>query len=335
MKIVYFYEEESEKALFQESLVGDEIVFLKGTVQDNQNYQDETAEAIVVFVNSQVTAEDMKRFPNLKFIATRSTGFDHIDLSEAKNRNITISNVPTYGENTVAEFSFALLLALARKIYPAYNRVVEKGSFSQEGLKGFDLSGKTIGIVGAGNIGKHSIAIANGFGMEVIAFDAYRNEEFAQNANFKYVEFDQLLSSADIISLHVPLNPHTRHLINKENISKIKKGAILINTSRGEVVETEAIVEALEKGILSGAGLDVLEEEGLMDDEISLIFQEHPNPESLKTVLANQYLIDHPQVIITPHIAFDTQEAINRIFNTSIENLKAFGKGNPINLVKN
>ncbi|MDD2935421.1 MAG: NAD(P)-dependent oxidoreductase [Candidatus Pacebacteria bacterium] len=333
MKIVYFYEEGKEKDYFSEKLSGNEIVFLKGTTQDNVAYKDEQAEMLVVFVNSPVGIDEMNRFPNLKFIVTRSTGFDHIDLEEAKKRNIKVSNVPTYGENTVAEFSFALLLSLTRKIYPAYNRIVEQGSFSQEGLRGSDLAGKTIGIVGVGNIGKHSIRMANGFGMKVIAFDIKRDEDFAKELNFEYSDFDDLLSESDIISLHVPLNPHTRHLINKENISKIKKGAILINTSRGEVVETDAVVEALEKGILSGAGLDVLEEENLMNDEVSLLTQEHPNPDTLKTVLENQYLIDHPQVIITPHNAFNTQEAIERIFSVTVENIKAFEKNDPINLV--
>lgn len=333
MKIVYFYEEESDKEFFLEKMGDNEPVFLRGTIQNNSDYVDDTAEALVIFIDSLIGAKEMDRFPNLKFIATRSTGFDHIDLEEAERRKITVSNVPSYGENTVAEFAFALLLNISRNIYPAYNRVLEEGSFSQDGLEGFDLAGKTMGVVGAGNIGKHTINMANGFGMKVIAFDVHRDDELAEKLNFTYADFDELLESSDIISLHVPLNPHTRHLINKENISKIKKGAILINTSRGEVVETEAVVEALEKDILAGAGLDVLEEEGLMSDELSLIFQKHPNPEELKIVLANQYLIDHPRVIITPHIGFNTQEAIGRIFATTVENILAFINREPMNIV--
>ncbi|MBU4480226.1 hydroxyacid dehydrogenase [Patescibacteria group bacterium] len=333
MKITYFYQDESEKEYFSEKLEGFEIEFLKGTIQENSDYKDDKTEIISVFVKSNIGVEEMDKFPNLKLIATRSTGFNHIDLEEAKKRNIAVSNVPAYGENTVAEFAFALLLALSRKIYTAYNNVLERGDFSQKELKGFDLKGKTIGIVGGGNIGKCSIKIAKGFDMNVIVFDVRRDEDFAKKLGFEYVEFDELLQNSDIISLHVPLNPHTQHLINRENISKIKKGTYLINTSRGEVVETVALVEALEKGILAGAGLDVLEEEEFMGEETGLIFDEHPNPEELKNVLANQYLIDHPQVIITPHNAFNTKEAVERIFATTVENIQSFGKGNPVNLV--
>jgi D-lactate dehydrogenase len=334
MKITYFYQDESEKDFFSKNLEDFEIDFVKGTIQENENHKDDKTEIISVFIKSHIGAEEMDRFPNLKMIATRSTGFNHIDLEEAKKRNIIVSNVPTYGENTVAEFAMALLLMLSRKTYTAYNNILERGDFSQKGLTGFDLKGKTIGIIGGGNIGKHIIKMAKGFDMNVIVFDVHRDEEFEKKAGFQYVEFEYLLSNSDIISLHVPLNPHTEHLINKENISKIKKGAYLINTSRGEVVETEALVEALEKGILAGAGLDVFEEEGYMADETSLIFDEHPNPESLKIVLANQYLIDHPDVIITPHNAFNTKEAIERIFKTTTENIKAFKKGTPKNKVE-
>lgn len=333
MKIAYFYQDESEKDYFSENLNGFDINFLKGTIQENENYSDNEVNIICVFVKSFIGAEEMNRFPNLKFIATRSTGFDHIDLEEAEKRGILVSNVPAYGENTVAEFSMALILTLSRKIYTAYNNILEKGDFSQKGLTGFDLKDKTIGIVGVGNIGKHMIQMAKGFDMNVIAFDVRRDDDFAKKLGFQYVEFDDLLKNSDIISLHVPLNPHTQHLINKENISKIKKGAYLINTSRGEVVETPALIEGLEKGILAGAGLDVLEEEGFMG-HTELLFSEHTNSDSLKTVLANQYLIDHPQVIITPHNAFNTKEAIERIFLTTIENINNFAKNTPTNLVK-
>ena len=333
MKIAYFYQDESEKDYFSKNLESFEFDFVQGSIKDNPEYKNEETEVLSIFVDSDIDAGVMDKFPNLKFIATRSTGFDHIDLDEAKKRGIIVSNVPTYGENTVAEFAFALLTNLARKIYNSYDRVRESGSFSQEGLKGFDLRGKTIGIVGVGNIGRHSIRIGKGFGMNVVAFDVNKDEDFAKEVGFKYVDFDELLQVSDVISLHVPLNPHTQHLINLENISKIKKGAYLINTSRGEVVETEALVVALEKGILAGAGLDVLEEESFMGHEVDLLSEDHPNPEALKTVLQNQYLIDHPQVIITPHNAFNTTEAIERIFETTVKNIKAFESGKVINVV--
>ncbi|VAW13525.1 D-3-phosphoglycerate dehydrogenase, partial [hydrothermal vent metagenome] len=216
-----------------------------------------------------------------------------------------------------------------------YSRVLEEGKFTPEGLRGFDLKGKTIGVVGTGNIGANAVKIAHGFDMKIIAFDIKKNEELEKKFDIEYVEFDELLSQSDIISLHAPYNKHTHHMINADNIEKIKKGAYLINTARGGLIETKALVLGLEKGILAGAGLDVLEEEGNMVDDTELIFGEHPNPESLRILLANQYLIDHPQVLITPHNAFNTKEAIERIIDTTIENIQAFKKGAPINVINN
>ncbi|MFC1802064.1 NAD(P)-dependent oxidoreductase [Patescibacteria group bacterium] len=334
MKTICFYKNQWEKDYLSENLEGGEMIFLEGSISDHPDFSDSEVEVLTVFVKSHIGAEELDRFPNLKFIATRSTGFDHINLEEADKRGIVVSNVPTYGENTVAEFAFALLLNLSRKICSSYKRVLEQGSFSQESLSGFDLRGKTIGIIGAGNIGRHSIRIAKGFGMEVLAFDIKKDEEFAKEVGFKYADFDEILQTADIISLHVPYNPHTHHLINKENISSIKQGVYLINTSRGAVVETSALVEALEKGILAGAGLDVLEEEGYMGNDTELLADDHPDPETLKVLLSNQYLIDHPNVIITPHNAFQTKEAIERIFKTTVENIKAFEEGEPKNVVE-
>lgn len=334
MKIVYFSREDWEQDYVKGKLLADSITFFKGTMQDYSTYEDEEAEVISVFVKSYVGKEEMDRFPRLKFIAARSTGFDHIDIEEAEKRGIVVSNVPFYGANTVAEHTFALLLSISRRIYESYNRVVKDGVFSSKGLRGFDLKGKTIGIIGTGSIGSYSIRIAKGFGMNIIAFDVNRNEELSEKLGFRYVDFDELLSSSDFISLHAPENKHTHHMINMGNIEKIKNGAYLINTSRGALVETRAIIFALEKGILAGAGLDVLEEEGYMDDDTQLIVEEHPNPESLQTLLANQYLIDHPRVLITPHNAFNTKEAFERIVDTTINNIHSFEKGEPVNIVK-
>lgn len=333
MKLVYFYNEEWEKEYVAGKLSGFEVDFLQGTVQSHADYRNDDAEMLAVFVNSHVGAAEMDRFPKLKFIAARSTGFDNIDLPEAEKRGIVVSNVPTYGENTVAEFAFALLLALSRKIYDSYKRIEDTGSFSKDGLTGFDLKGKTIGVVGTGHIGLNSIAIAKGFGMNVIAFDVFRNEEQADKLGFSYVAFDDLLGKSDIITLHAPYNPHTHHMINKENVMKIKPGAYVINTARGGLIETDSLVWGLEKGIIAGAGLDVLEEEEYTGDEVALLMQEHPKAEDLKVLLENHYLIDHPRVIITPHNAFNTREAITRILDTSIGNLGAFSDGNPVNIV--
>jgi D-lactate dehydrogenase len=175
--------------------------------------------------------------------------------------------------------------------------------------------------------------MANGFGMKVVGFDAYPNADLAQKLEFTYLPLEELLATSDIITIHVPYNKDTRHLINKENIGKIKKGAYLINTARGAIVETEAIVDALKNETLAGAGLDVLEEEGDMSDELSLLTSPHPKEEQLKIALENHYLIDHPRVIVTPHNAFNTKEAVERILDTTIENIKNFSAGSPTNVV--
>lgn len=333
MKIIYFSREEWEEDYVRGRLLSDDITFFKGPIKDYPTYRDDSADILSVFVKSRIGKEELDRFPNLKLIATRSTGFDHIDLDEAARRGIVVSNVPFYGANTVAEHAFALLLTLSRRVYESYDRVLKEGVFSPEGLRGFDLKGKTVGIVGTGNIGSHAIRIAKGFGMNVLAFDVRRNDELARELGFEYVSFEDLLSRSDIISLHAPYNEHTHHMINAGNIETIKRGAYLINTARGGLVETRALILALERGILAGAGLDVLEEEGYMGDDTELLIEEHPNPESLRTLLANQYLIDHPRVIITPHNAFNTKEAFERIVDTTIRNIEAFEKGEPINVV--
>ncbi len=296
-------------------------------------------EVISVFVNSEVTKEVMEKFQNLKLIVTRSTGYDHIDLEYCKEKGITVAFVPGYGDNTVAEFAFALILNLTRKMYESIDHLKETGAFSYKGFRGMDLKKKTIGVIGTGRIGKESINIAKGFGMNVIAYDPYPNEEYAKQIGFIYVSLNELLKNSDVITIHTPLNDGTFHLLNMGNISLIKKGAYLVNTARGGIVETEALVYALEKGILAGVGLDVLEEEGEVKDEMKFLkedetvnvmetlgglLKEQNTTEKLKTVIANHILMKMPNVLITPHNAFNTQEALERILNTTLENIKGF-----------
>ncbi|MCK4386958.1 MAG: hydroxyacid dehydrogenase [Candidatus Pacebacteria bacterium] len=334
MKIIFFYNEEWEREYFGSRIGVDfEIKFVKGVVQEHPELKDEEAEVLCVFVGSRVDKEAMDRFPKLKLIATRSTGFDHIDIEEARRRNIAVSNVPAYGSATVAEFAFALLLALSRKIFPAYEQVLRKGSFSKEGLRGFDLAGKTLGVLGVGKIGRHLIKIARGFEMNVLAFDTNPDEQFSQKMGFEYVDFETLLRQADIISLHLPYNSRTHHILNGEAFSKMKKGVYIINTSRGGVIETETLVKALRDGVVAGAGLDVLEAEIYMGDELKLLKEKQSKAKDIETVLNNQYLIDHPNVIITPHNAFNTQEALERIFRTTAKNIKYFAEGEVKNKV--
>ena len=272
-----------------------------------------------VFMDSPVDAAVIAALPELKFIATLSTGFDHIDLAAAAARGIPVSSVPAYGENTVAEFAFALILALSRKIREASARVKTEHKFTTDGLTGFDLAGKTIGVVGTGRIGKHAVHMAKGFGMNVVAYDVYHDDAFAKEMGFPYLSLEDLLKTSDIITVHAPYLPSTHHLINSGNIGLVKKGAYIINTARGAIVETAAIVSAFKSGQLGGAGLDVLEEEAAMKaGDMSL----------------DADLVQLPNVIVTPHNAFNTNEAFLRILDTTIDNIVAFVNGAPTNVVK-
>ncbi len=286
--------------------------------------QETDFDVLSVFVNSRLTREVLAKFPNLKFIATRSTGYDHIDLAAAKERGITVSYVPGYGDNTVAEFAFGLILNLTRKIYQGIDQIKESGSFSLAGLRGVDLKGKTIGIVGTGRIGREMVKIAKGFGMQVLAYDPFPNKEFATEMGYEYLPLEEVLGRSDVVSLHCPYNKDTHHLINQKNIGAIKKGAILINTARGGLVETDALIAALQNGALGGVGLDVLEEEGETKDELAYLSQGHPKEEELKTMLQNHILMEMPNVLITPHNAFNSQEALQRILNTTLDNIQGF-----------
>lgn len=338
MKTAFFESDKEEKDFLSQNeklkSSGVEPVFFEGFLNKDNIPGDKDFEALSVFVGSELDAETLGSFENLKFIATRSTGFDHIDLGYCKEKGIKVSNVPSYGENTVAEYAFALLLNLSRRIGEAYENVRDDGDWSVKGLQGFDLKGKTIGIVGTGNIGKNSVKIAHGFGMNILASDVRQDEELVRDYAVKYVDLDELLENSDIVTLHVPYLKSTHHLINGDNIRKMKEGAYLINTSRGPVVETEALVNALQEKRLGGAGLDVLEEEGITKDEFGFLLAKGETEGDLKTVIANHVLIDMPNVIVTPHNAFNTRSAWERILNTTVDNLVSFKEGKSVNLVE-
>ncbi len=334
MKIHYFAGEAWEEEYVREKIQNEELIFHSGAFSAYPDLIDPDATALCTFIESPIGEAELNRFPSLRLIATRSTGFDHIDLEATKARGIVVVNVPSYGENTVAEFTFALILSLSRRV-PEASEKVRTGSFSPNDLRGFDLAGKTIGVVGCGHIGMHVIKMANGFGMKVLGYEVHPTPGVAEQNNFTYASLPDLLASSDIITLHVPYNAHTHHLINRDNIHTIKKGAYLINTARGAIVETEALVDALKNDILAGAGLDVLEEEGDLVDETALLSAPHPNEGALRITLENHYLIGHPRVIVTPHVAFNTIEAMKRILDTTIDNIQRFSAGSPANIVLN
>lgn len=333
MKIIIFEAEGWEQEAFSEFQKTDDIVLLQEKLSGKNVEKYADAEIISTFIYSDLRNEILSQLPNLKLIATRSTGYDHIDTQFCQAHDIAIANVPEYGENTVAEHVFALLLGLSHKLVEAAERT-RRGDFTLAGLQGFDLFDKTLGVIGTGNIGQCVIKIARGFGMKVVAFDVHQDKALAEELNFEYLPLNDLLQRADILTLHVPANKHTHHLISDEQFNQMKEGVILINTSRGSVVHIEALVRALAVGKVAAAGLDVLPDEPTIREESELLHSFYHEQHNLKTLLADSVLLRLRNVIITPHSAFYTKGAIYRIINTTIENIKAFIKGKPQNLIK-
>ena len=278
-------------------------------------------EILGVFVDSKIDKSVFEALPKLKMITTFSTGFDHIDLAEAKKRKVTVCNVPTYGENTVAQHAMSLMLALSRKLFQSV-KIVKEGIYDYHNLCGFDLKGKTIGIIGTGHIGIHLIDMLAGFEATVIGYDAFPNPELEKTHKFQYVSLNKLYNNSDIISLHVPLFPTTYHMIDKSAVKKMKDGVYIINTARGGLTDPEALVWGLENNKIAGVGTDVLEEETYFQNPQKVLNLK--NTEELRRTLMENVLIDHPNTIVTPHNAFNSVEALKRIIDTSLANIKAF-----------
>jgi len=279
--------------------------------------------AVCLFANDHADATTMMAFAHMgiRLVALRSAGFNNVDVQAAASHGITVARVPAYSPHAVAEHAFALLLALNRKVHRAYNRVRE-GNFSLEGLMGFDLFGKTIGIVGAGKIGSVVARIAIGFGCTVLASDPVRNPD-CEELGVRYVPLDDLLRLSDVVTLHCPLNESSHHLIEATALALMKRGAILINTSRGAVVDTQAVIGALKGGQLGGLGIDVYEEED------ALFFEDRSDQPILDDQFAR--LLTFPNVLITGHQGFFTAEALTNIAETTIANLDAFAAtGRPV-----
>jgi len=332
MRIAFFELEDWEHAELSKGLFEGHTLLLSTEPLTERNMGEaRDAEILSVFVYSSLSRAALDQMSKLKFIATRSTGFDHIDLARCRERGIQVSNVPSYGENTVAEHTFALILALSRNIHKAFVHTLAKEIPFQE-LRGFDLAGKTLGVIGAGRIGLHTIKIAKGFGMQVVAFDVRQEPLLSEVLNFRYASLEELLRNSDIISLHCPYSPKTHHLINTENVRQIKRGALLINTARGGLIDPAALTLALDEGILAGAGLDVLEGEELLKDERQILAQPLAQ-DKLRTLLLNHSLLNRDNVVITPHIAFNSLEAVQRILSMTVENLRDFLRGRPQNLI--
>ena len=275
--------------------------------------------AVCVFINDQVdkTTLQVLAAQGTKLIATRSAGFNHIDLNAAAEFGITVVRVPAYSPYAVAEHTVGLILTLNRKIHRAYNRVRE-GNFSLDGFMGFDLHGRTIGIVGTGKIGFLVAQILHGFGCQLLAYDLYPNPD-CEALGVKYVDLQELFATSDIISLHCPLTPQTRHLINAQSLAQMKSGVMLINTSRGALIDTRAVIDALKSRKIGYLGLDVYEQE-------SNLFFEDLSTEVIEDDVF-QRLLTFPNVLITGHQAFFTEDALQNIAQTTLSNISDVESG--------
>ncbi len=271
---------------------------------------------VCVFASSNVDENVLKEIrPEAVF--TRSTGYDNIDLETAEELGINVFNVPHYGSNTVAEHAFALILAISKNILQSAERTHHV--FDHKGLTGFELKGRKIGIIGTGDIGQESIKIAKGFGMDVIAYDPYKKDHLEEELDFMYVSKEDLLTQSDIISLHCPLTDKNHHFLEEKAFKKMKNNVVIINTARGGLINSEALLDALKKDQVAAAGLDVME----LEDEMRKMqnYEERTNfccPE----FKANCELIERDDVIVTPHNGFNTEEAKDRIFETTLRNIK-------------
>ncbi|MFA6300775.1 MAG: NAD(P)-dependent oxidoreductase [Candidatus Paceibacterota bacterium] len=335
MKIAFFEIPKIEQSLFSQSFGDADISFYEEKLNEETALKIKDAEIISVFINSVISKNIIDSLPILKFITTRSTGFEHIDLEYCAVKGIKVSNVPAYGPHTVAEFAFSLILNLSRNVINANNHLRDTMDFNfYSSLKGFDLFGKTLGVIGTGKIGKNAIKIARGFGMNVVAYDTFPDAVFAKENNFTYKSLLEVLGEADIVTIHAPYTKENHHLINRDNISKMKKGIYLINTARGALVDTEALIWGIKEGIIARAGLDVLEGERDLKIQKEITGSGNSSQIDYKIIVEDQVLIDMPEVIVTPHIAFYSKEAEGEITKTTIENINGFVSGNLQNLVK-
>ncbi len=324
MKIAFFSTKKYDVRFFSEANIdkAHDIEFLESPLNEETVGLAKGYQAVCVFVNDVLNKTVVEKLGEygIELIALRCAGFNNVDLDAAEKAGIKVVRVPAYSPYSVAEHTVGLILTLNRKFHKAYSRVRE-ANFSLEGLLGFDLNGKTIGVIGAGKIGALVCKIMTGFGCRVLAYDAWKNPECLK-IGVEFVELKDLVRNSDIVSLHCPLMPETWHLFDGRMIGKMKNGAMLINTSRGGLVDTLAVIDALKCGKISALGLDVYEEE-------ADLFFEDLSGEIIKDDVFSR-LLTFPNVVITGHQAFFTREALSGIAKTTIENLKEFQKGVPL-----
>ncbi|MBN9296937.1 MAG: 2-hydroxyacid dehydrogenase [Filimonas sp.] len=322
MKIAFFSTQPYDKDFFNQynDAFGFELEYFETQLNKQTVSLVENAIAVCVFVNDKVNASVIEALAasGVKIIALRCAGFNNVDLAAAKAHNIRVCRVPAYSPEAVAEHAMAMILTLNRKTHKAYNRVREQ-NFSLNGLLGFDLHGKTIGVIGTGNIGQSFCKILTGFGCKMLAFDIIANKDL-ERMGVEYVPLIELFEQSDIISLHCPLNDQTQHIINEGSIQLMKKGVMLINTSRGALIDTNAVIEGLKSGKIGYLGIDVYEqEEKLFFRDLSAdIIQDD-------TI---QRLMSFPNVLVTAHQAFFTGEALTQIALTTLKNISELSSSN-------
>ena len=326
MKMLLFDFRESEKEFFKTHDLKDfEIEFIKEPLNEltylTEKQLNET-DVISVFITSNVSENIIKKFKNLRIIATRSTGYNHIDLNYCIKNNIAVFNVAKYGESSVAEFTFMLILSLVRNLLPAYLDV-QKNLILHENYEGRNLEQLTIGIIGCGSIGSSVAKIAKFFGMKVYIYSYEKDNEISKFC--EYCDIDKLIKISDIITLHIPYTKETYHIIDDTAIKKMKKGAILINTARGELVDIIALYNNLITGHVGGAALDTIECEGFAVNDTPIDLDN--NSPCLTKALAVQKLLGMPNVIITPHIAYNTKESVNTLLNSTFNSIRDYSKG--------
>ncbi len=335
--ITFFDAFEADKNFFESHLREQfDLIFVdKGLSADTVD-QAAKAQIIAMHVTSPTTAELMAKMPDLKHIACRSTGYDHVDLKYAADHDITVSSVPSYGDQTVAEFAVMLLLSISRRLVPSVEATKAGKDVTPPDLTGHDLGGKTLGVIGTGKIGRKVIGMARGIGMNVVAYDPMPNNDAARDLGYTYVSLDELLGQADAITLHAPALPETEHILNKDTLAKVKSGVIVVNTARGTLIDTPALIDALHSGKVAGAGLDVLEGEEFLQvtPEYALLEANAITDTKYRQVLALDVLAKMPNVVMTNHNAYNSVEALDRIRQTTADNIVAWQSGHAQNLVK-
>ena len=329
MKMLMFDFRDSEKKFFEKNEFPDfDITFIKEPLNEmsqlTQEQYDQT-DVISVFISSNVCEDVLKRFKNLRVVATRSTGYNHIDVKFCSQNNIAVFNVEEYGQTSVAQFTMTLIMALVRNLFPAYLDI-QKNYVNHADYEGRNLNKLTIGIIGCGAIGGAVAKIANYFDMHVLVHSYAKRTDVASFA--EYVELNELLEKSDIVTLHLPYSTENYHMIGEKEFGLMKEGAFFVNTARGELIDIVSLYENLLKGKIKGAALDVLECEylALSPENIVDDIKDH-NTNCVASALITQKLLGMSNVIITPHIAYNTQESVDTLLETTFNNIRDFHKG--------